>query len=741
MTRVDPGSEDQRISSEKVLGKDPVNKPSAVRELPFWKGAILSLVAIGLFFGFLEGILALVGVRPTLLHEDPFVGFVSNVPLFVPEMNSEGRQILTTAANKQSNFNRQQFYKKKPAGTYRIFCLGGSTTYGRPYNDLTSFAGWLRELLPRADPQRRWEVINAGGISYASYRVARLMKELALYEPDLFIIYSGHNEFLEERSYGALRDAPGAVKSTAALLARTRTWTAMSLLMKRMNISSSSKPDQRSRLTGEVDTLLKKFGQDIYKRDDNLRDKILLHYRLSLKRMVHIAESVNADVIFVTPASNLKDFSPFKSQHTDGLSEADRLRVENLLANGLELMRESRWSEALEILDEALVIDPRFAELHYRRGKVLFALGQHERAKAAFRSARDEDVCPLRALSPMQETLAEVTRETGAPLVDFVDLLEQRLSAEQGHRVPGEEYFLDHVHLTIEVNGMLALWLVEAMSERGIVQPVDTWGEQAIAAVSSQIEARLDPKLRALSLVNLAKVLFWAGKIEDASPLASQALVSGVEDPTIIVDAASILASHYALQGDTAEEQKYFRMALNANPRNPDLHYRIGLRSMSKESPELEVAAAHIFFASVFWSREHRDMLHQDLGRIMAERHRYEAAYSDLLEARRLNPQNKDTESLLARLRKRLGPKAQNIALPKVALKRYPSGALLRIAQMKPDATGRYIPDGIYTEWYEGGELKRFVDYVGGVVHGVEMTWDPNGQVISRVFYQRGIRK
>jgi len=217
--------------------------------------------------------------------------------------------------------------------------------------------------------------------------------------------------------------------------------------------------------------------------------------------------------------------------------------------------------------------------------------------------------------------------------------------------------------------------------------------------------------------------------------------VSGVEDPTIIVDAASILASHYALQGDTAEEQKYFRMALNANPRNPDLHYRIGLRSMSKESPELEVAAAHIFFASVFWSREHRDMLHQDLGRIMAERHRYEAAYSDLLEARRLNPQNKDTESLLARLRERLGPKARNIALPKVALKRYPSGALLRIAQMKPDATGRYIPDGIYTEWYEGGELKRFVDYAGGVPHGIEMTWDPNGQVISRVFYQRGTRK
>jgi tetratricopeptide (TPR) repeat protein len=515
----------------------------------------------------------------------------------------------------------------------------------------------------------------------------------------------------------------------------------MSLMMKRMNVVSSSKPDQRVRLTGEVDTLLENFGPAIYKRDDNLRDKILLHYRVSLERMVEIAESVNADVIFVTPSSNLKDFSPFKSQHTDGLSESDRLRVENSLTKALELMRESRWSEALKILDEALVIDPRFAELHYRRGKVLFALGQHQKAKAAFRRARDEDICPLRALSPMLETLAEVSRETGTPLVDFDDLIEQRLSAEQGHRVPGEEYFLDHVHPTTDGNRMLAIRLVEAMSERGILQPADTWGEQAIAAVSSQIEARLDPQMRALSLANLAKVLAWSGKYEDASPLASQVLASGVEDPTIIMDAASILATHYALQGDTAKEQKYFRMALNANPKSPDLHLKIGLRSIDRQNSDLEVAAAHIFFASVFWSREHRDMLHQHLGRIMAERHRYEAAYSDLLEARRLNPQNKDTEFLLARLRERLGPEARNIALPKVALKRYPSGALLRVVQMKPDATGRYIPDGIWTEWYEGGELKRFVDYSGGVPHGIEMTWDPNGQVISRVFYQRGIRR
>lgn len=55
---------------------------------------------------------------------------------------------------------------------------------------------------------------------------------------------------------------------------------------------------------------------------------------------------------------------------------------------------------------------------------------------------------------------------------------------------------------------------------------------------------------------------------------------------------------------------------------------------------------------------------------------------------------------------------------------------------MRPDAEGLYIPNGIWVEWYESRELKRFVDYVKGEPHGVELTWSPDGQVVSRVEYQ-----
>ncbi len=141
---------------------------------------------------------------------------------------------MVTAEGKLTLFNPQSFPMRK-GGATRVFCVGGSTTFGRPYDDTTSFCGWLRELLPVADPSRDWEVINAGGVSYASYRVALLMEELIDYEPDIFVVYSGHNEFLERRTYSQIIATPRALRGVGAIAAKTRIWTAMSGAMEKFS--------------------------------------------------------------------------------------------------------------------------------------------------------------------------------------------------------------------------------------------------------------------------------------------------------------------------------------------------------------------------------------------------------------------------------------------------------------------------------------------------------------------------
>ncbi|MCP3956660.1 MAG: hypothetical protein GY719_02290 [bacterium] len=708
-----------------------MKNPSApeAADLPLWKKALFSLLATVLFFTLLEAGLAVAGIgtRPAL--EDPFLGFASSASLFVEGTDADGQPVLTTAAGKRGFFNVQQFRRDKPPGTYRVFCLGGSTTYGRPYSDATSFCGWLRELLSAADPKRDWEVVNAGGISYASYRVARVMDELAGYEPDLFVVYTGHNEFLEERTYGNLRDLPGVVKSVVGVLARTRIWAAASALYDRVRTGTPSagrsRQEPASILPGEVRAKLDhSIGPDLYERDDALRDGILEHYRFSLRRMVRAARAAGAEVLLVTPASNLKDCSPFKSQHTDELDDSQRVQSQELLAAARQQMREARWGEARESLDEALAFDARFAELYYRRGEALLAVGLYDEAEAAFTGARDEDVCPLRALSPMTAAVAEVARAADAPVVDFVGLVAGRTRSEHGHGIAGEELFLDHVHPTIEGHRLLAVALLEALIERGTVRPRAAWGERAIAEVAARVEGAIEPELHARALANLALTLDWAGKAEESRRLALRALESGEEDPTILM----IAARHLAADGKSDEALELFRRAMRANPNNPVIQSQLGMLLTGRR--ELEAAAAHFFLASILWVDN--DAYQKQLASVMTQRGRYAVALRCLLEARRLSPGDPNLETRISALRERLGGETPALGTPVISATRYASGYPRTIAQTQTDATGREVVDGIWTEWFDGGRLKRFVDYSNGVPDGVSVTWDENGEVLDR---------
>jgi len=715
----------------------PQSPTETPRRTPLWQALLLPLAAILIFFLLLEGGLALFGVKPALKEEDPFVGFASNVPLFVPAPGSQGEQLLTTADNKLEFFNKQTFPAKKAPGTFRIFSLGGSTTYGRPYNDTTSFSGWLRELLPEADPSKNWEVINAGGISYASYRAAHLMEELINYQPDLFIIYTGHNEFLEERTYHKLKQMPAVVRSTVGLLAHTRTWAGVKKVLRGIGAYPEEKKANKDQLSVEVNAILdRSAGPDRYNRDDQLRNNILQHYRISLERMVELARSVGAKVVFVTPASNLKDCTPFKSQHSDGLDAAAQQRSEKLLEAAKEALGREDWQAALSSLDTALAFDPRDAELLYRRGQALFALGRYDEAETALRQTRDEDVCPLRALTPMRRIVTEVASKHDVPLVDFVAILQQRMQNEHGYPIPGKEYFLDHVHPTIEGNKVLSLALIRAMIDRGLVKPDADWGDEAIDRVTVQIEGGVDNQTHGQALANLGRVLLWAGKTEDAARLATQALDIGGEYQQVAVDASSILTSVAQREGNPQRALELMYTTLEMAPGAVELHLKLGKALMAAPFFQPELAASHLLL--VCQQLPSWDSPKEFFGRAMAKRGRLDLAYAGLSEALRLNPKNTSARQTLAKVQQLLGGQVLNPDMPRVVLDTFPSLAPRKLLQMRLGAEGRAVPDGIEVEFFENGRIKRFQDYQQGRKDGLEIVWDDQGQLLSRMIYDRG---
>jgi tetratricopeptide (TPR) repeat protein len=548
-------------------------------KLSLGKKVIFSIVAATLGLIVLELGLALVGVKPASYEDDPYVGFSSYLPLFVEETLSDGSVRYVTAENKLRLFNRQSFPKKKSPGTYRIFAVGGSTTYGRPYDDATSFAGWLREYLRAADEERTWEVINAGGVSYASYRVALLMEELIRYSPDLFIIYSGHNEFLEERTYGDIKEMPVPVQRLGALAARSR---AATLVKNGIETLTSRTPEQlpgQTLLQSEVVTLLDdSIGPSAYHRDETLQKQVIEHYRYNLVRMIDIARSAGAEVLLITPASNLSGASPFKSEHRAGLTEAEMNRWLELYRSSQQVLGQQDPAGALRLLDQAAKIDDRYAFLHFIRGLALERMGRYAEARAVFVRARDEDVCPLRALSPMERIVEEVASDREVPLIDFVALQDAR----SPHGIPGEAVFLDHVHPTIESHRLLALEIMGAMTEAGIAVP--TLDRATAERVKNEVTGRIDPASHARALTNLSKVLGWAGKVREAYRLAAQAAELNPEDAATQYQ-AGLTAQ---LMGNTAESIVHYRKSIELDP-NISLAYG-NLGVALEESGDLEGA-------------------------------------------------------------------------------------------------------------------------------------------------------
>jgi len=314
-------------------------------------------VTTAAFLGLIELTLLAIGVDPASQESDPLVGFSGHSPLFIHSESPSGHPIMVTAENRLTWFNRQSFLRDKPPDAYRVFCLGGSTTYGRPYDDRTSFPGFLRAFLPEMDPSRQWEVINAGGISYASYRIDVLARELAQYQPDLFVLYAGHNEFLEDRTYSSLIDTPEPIRRLIGLASWSRTFSLAQRVLR-----GTPKSQDRPTLPAEVDAILdRSVGPGAYHRDDQWREQVLSHFRSTLGQIVDVARDADAEIVVVVPASNLRDCTPFKSEHRDGLTNEESREFRANLRAAEEALQAGKFSEALSRINRAIQIDPRHA--------------------------------------------------------------------------------------------------------------------------------------------------------------------------------------------------------------------------------------------------------------------------------------------------------------------------------------------------------------------------------------------
>ena len=121
---------------------------------------------------------------------DPAAGFSPQRSFFVPCRDQPG-QLCTHPNVRDLTFVSQSFAPRAPDGTLRIVAIGGSSVRGLQQE----FDALRTRLVTGTVDSPRVEIINCGGGSYGSTRLAIVAREMRDYEPDLFLVYSGHNEF------------------------------------------------------------------------------------------------------------------------------------------------------------------------------------------------------------------------------------------------------------------------------------------------------------------------------------------------------------------------------------------------------------------------------------------------------------------------------------------------------------------------------------------------------------------
>ena len=176
---------------------------------------VSAVVAIGLAEAYLAARAAQPGALPFYGQLYPYVMFRPQSNLryvssetFVMSHHTEQVHHYTNEDGLRVSAPDYELPRAKPPGQLRVAVLGGSaveiaTTFE------TTLPGSLKTLLREKYPGRDIEVINAGIQSSVSRQsVIHLMFTVAEYEPDIVVLYDGHNDIGMPLMYDARPNFP-----------------------------------------------------------------------------------------------------------------------------------------------------------------------------------------------------------------------------------------------------------------------------------------------------------------------------------------------------------------------------------------------------------------------------------------------------------------------------------------------------------------------------------------------------
>lgn len=420
----------------------------------------LAAIAVGLLpLAAIELTLRMFGPSSPTVAIDPYVDLHQLRPLFELDAKSGNYSIGT---ERMHLFRPASFSAAKATNAFRVFALGGSTTQGEPYSTETAFPKWLEIRLQAMLPSRQVEVINCGGLSYASYRVAAICREVLQFEPDLIIVYTGQNEFLERRSYA---NESGRLAATVRLcVENVRTLQLLQTTIQ--GAAQRSPPADRTELATEVDALLDyEGGLTEYHRNDPWLAGVAKHLAWNVSQIIAACNTAGVPVAFVVPTTNILDCPPMKFEVDPSLDKDTQHAFSQLWEAARSLSASGQTDSSIAMLEKALELDPYHAGCLFLLGRLHYEIKQYEESIKYLTLARDADVCPLRATTEILNTLRSSLHGRDVTVVDAEAFFQ--------HKSPfglvGDKLLVDHIHPSVAGHQMLGDLIGDQLELAGVV--------------------------------------------------------------------------------------------------------------------------------------------------------------------------------------------------------------------------------------------------------------------------------
>jgi hypothetical protein len=365
----------------------------AMKSTPMKKEILYSAAITISILVFLEMACRIVELWVPPNNVDIGLGFTPQSVLFVEDKANRG--LMRTDPVKNRAFHPDSFTMVKKERTCRIFALGGSSV-----NYLDS-EFHLQEKRLETDLQGKYDdvdIINAGGLSYGSQRLVPIAAEIMKYDPDLVLLYSGHNEFeeimqLRFASLETLWIQKMIAKSAFLRFVRDRIVDAVVVKLR---------SDHNNRiLSRERPNWFKARKYQFTVRD--VQDR-MEYFRNNLSRIIELCKKNKVPIIIGTVPSNL--VNPYLPKEA---------------LNGYKKVRDLIDSQCFQ---EAVLLG---------RSIIRNTPGRHQ-------SSDSEN-----------EIIRSLARKYDCPLAD----VEKEVVRAEPHNFPGMKLFQDHCHLNSEGNKIL----------------------------------------------------------------------------------------------------------------------------------------------------------------------------------------------------------------------------------------------------------------------------------------------